>query len=76
MTIEVASPGLCMETTIEGWLPSDQVQREVALLVLAIRATTHIGGHKGRGLGAVQMIPTHICIDGKDITLEMLEKAL
>ncbi len=76
MTIEVASPGLFMETTIEGWLPYEYAEREVALLVLAIRATTHIGGHKGRGLGAVQMTPTEICVDGKDVALEALEKAL
>ncbi|NJN66275.1 MAG: hypothetical protein HC884_05970 [Chloroflexaceae bacterium] len=76
MTIEVASPGLHLETMIEGWLPAAQAMRETALLVLAICATTHLGGHKGRGLGAVQMVPTRIRVGNEDVSLDTLREAL
>jgi len=76
MAIEVASSDLTMETTIRGWLPEAQAMREVALLVLAIRATIHLGGHKGRGLGAIEMVPISIKIANKDISLDTLGEEL
>lgn len=50
--IELAEGGLTFAATIAGALPAAGARRELALLVAAARALTHLGGHKGRGLGA------------------------
>lgn len=78
MRIEVASSGLRMETTLRGWLPDERPQlvRGLALLVLAIRRTTHLGGHKSRGLGAVHMRPQQITVGREIVPLEELAEAL
>lgn len=76
MRIEVVSPGIRMETTIRGWLPTERARTGLALLTLAVCTTTHLGGHKGRGLGAVRMIPTHVMIDETEVSREELGEAL
>ena len=63
-TTEVAAPGLRFRGTIGGFLP-DQGRRlavgdgtaplDLALLLLALRAITHLGGRKSRGLGACRV---------------------
>lgn len=60
MRIEVAAPGLQLTTTIRGWLPAERAAHGLALLTIAACATTHLGGHKGRGLGAVYIRPTRV----------------
>lgn len=52
--IEMAEPTLRFDTQISGNLPGPEgaARRSLALLIAAARALTHLGGHKGRGLGA------------------------
>jgi CRISPR/Cas system CSM-associated protein Csm3 (group 7 of RAMP superfamily) len=64
MRFEAASPGLMLSGEVSGWLPRDRAGAGLALLMLAARAVTHIGGHKGRGLGSVVIVPQDATIDG------------
>lgn len=59
--IELAERGLVFNGEISGHLPEAEARRDLALLVAAARALTHLGGHKGRGLGACAL---HIPDDG------------
>jgi len=72
MRLEVAAPGLQLTTTIRGWLPAERAERGLALLTLAACAITHLGGHKGRGLGAVHIRPTRVLLDGESCQLASL----
>lgn len=55
LRMEVAAPLLNYTCAIHGWLPVGRDLRATALLVLAAYAATHIGGYKGRGLGAIRI---------------------
>jgi CRISPR/Cas system CSM-associated protein Csm3 (group 7 of RAMP superfamily) len=70
MQIEVASPGLRLATVIRGRLPDrQQARRALALVGLAARGITHLGGHKGRGLGAVTIAVGAMTLDGQEVDL-------
>jgi CRISPR/Cas system CSM-associated protein Csm3 (group 7 of RAMP superfamily) len=53
--IELTDHDLTFETRIQGTLPSAHARRDLALLLVALRDLTHLGGHKGRGLGRCQV---------------------
>lgn len=55
LRMEVAAPQLSYTCAIYGRLPAGQDRPGLALLALAAHATTHLGGAKGRGLGAVRV---------------------
>ncbi len=74
--IEATSAGLRMETTLRGWLLPEQAQLALALLVLAAHTTTMIGGHKARGMGAVQIRASTCMIDEQVLSLAQLWEAL
>lgn len=73
---EAASPGLTLRGTIRGWLPEARAEAALALLTLAARALTHIGGHKGRGLGAVMLAVEPIIDDAPANLAALVEKLL
>lgn len=49
--IDVADAGLEFRARIHGALPDASAARDLTMLAAAITLVTHIGGHKGRGLG-------------------------
>ena len=53
--IELTETGLTFVGTISGVLYSPEPKCDLALLCAAIGDLTHLGGHKGRGLGHCQM---------------------
>jgi len=72
-TTEVAAAGLRYRGTVDGYV-DDQgrtlticgqgVPADLALLVAALHAISHLGGHKSRGLGACRVRVTEIELDG------------
>lgn len=49
--IDVTDAGMEFQVTIEGWLPESTHQYDMTALAAAARLVTHLGAHKGRGLG-------------------------
>jgi CRISPR/Cas system CSM-associated protein Csm3 (group 7 of RAMP superfamily) len=49
--IELSASDLIFATTLEGALPVEEAESALALLLAACAELTHLGGHKGRGLG-------------------------
>jgi CRISPR/Cas system CSM-associated protein Csm3 (group 7 of RAMP superfamily) len=51
--LELVERGLSFATAIRGVLPLPQrsLERDLGLLLAAVRDLTHLGAHKGRGLG-------------------------
>lgn len=50
--LELADGELAFAARIGGWLPAAHARSDLGLLIAAMRDMTHLGGHKGRGLGA------------------------
>lgn len=65
--IELAGGGLTFTGTIHGRLPTGTARRDVAYLVCAIRDMTHLGGHKGRGLGKCDITIETVTIGAEEI---------
>jgi CRISPR/Cas system CSM-associated protein Csm3 (group 7 of RAMP superfamily) len=49
--LELAERDLVFRGDIQGYLRSDVPKRDIGLLLAALRDLSHLGGHKGRGLG-------------------------
>lgn len=62
--LELAAHGLPFIGAIRGTLPEQHLEATVALLLAAIQELTHLGGMKGRGLGAVQLVLQRIDVEG------------
>ncbi len=58
--IELAETGLVFTSTIHGALSAPEPKRDLALLLAATRDLTHLGGHKGRGLGRCAISIDHV----------------
>jgi CRISPR/Cas system CSM-associated protein Csm3 (group 7 of RAMP superfamily) len=82
---EVGAAGLRFQGRIEGHLDDSgqmaavgkgTVPHNLALLVAALRAITHLGGRKSRGLGRCRVEVSSIEWAGKTVTVETLLDAL
>lgn len=49
--LELAERGMSYGGVISGYLPGKSAERDLGLLLAALRDLSHLGGHKGRGLG-------------------------
>lgn len=62
--LELAEKGLVFAGAIDGYLPAATRERDLGLLLAALRELTHLGGHKGRGLGKCQVEIAAVSLDG------------
>jgi CRISPR/Cas system CSM-associated protein Csm3 (group 7 of RAMP superfamily) len=49
--LELAERGMLYGGVITGYLPVESAERDLGLLLAALRELSHLGGHKGRGMG-------------------------
>lgn len=63
--LELVEHGLVFASTIHGRLHTPHAERDLALLLLALRALTHLGGHKGRGLGKCHLDIMALTLNGQ-----------
>jgi CRISPR/Cas system CSM-associated protein Csm3 (group 7 of RAMP superfamily) len=86
-TVETAPPHLNFEGRIHGYLPDcsrlvtvggRSYPRDLALLLAACRALTHLGGRKSRGLGrcGLTIAPDGLLVDGNPVDSDQLLEAL
>jgi CRISPR/Cas system CSM-associated protein Csm3 (group 7 of RAMP superfamily) len=64
--LELADLGLVFAADVRGRLgrQSDEAEYDLALLLAASRELTHLGGHKGRGLGYCRLHVSEVFVDG------------
>jgi CRISPR/Cas system CSM-associated protein Csm3 (group 7 of RAMP superfamily) len=76
--IELAERGLAFEGTFAGFLSAEQLEPEqsLGLLLAALRDLSHLGGHKGRGLGKCGVTIGAVTLDGKPRAWDKLVEAL
>ncbi len=70
--LELAEHGLPLKGQITGTLHADTLNRDLGLLVAACLDLTHLGGMKGRGLGACTLRPGTITRDQTPLALDAL----
>lgn len=70
--IELAEHGLPLHGQITGTLHGDTPEHDLGLLLAACLDLTHLGGMKGRGLGACTLRPDTITLDQTTLTLDAL----
>ena len=79
-TVESAPSHLAFTGRIHGHLGGDELAggypRSLCLLVAAMRACTHLGGRKSRGLGRCQLTISSLQLDGQTVEAEKLLEAL
>ncbi len=63
--LELAETGLVFSSTIHGALSAPEPKRDLALLLAATRDLTHLGGHKGRGLGRCEISIDHVRLNNQ-----------
>jgi CRISPR/Cas system CSM-associated protein Csm3 (group 7 of RAMP superfamily) len=74
--LELADSGLVFATDIRGRLDARAARYDLALLLAATRDLTHLGGHKGRGLGHCSVDVVAVRVDGADQDVAVLLEAL
>jgi len=74
--LELADRDLVFAADIRGWLDVRAAPYDLALLLAATRDMTHLGGHKGRGLGRCQVDVAVARVDGAERDVDSLLEAL
>lgn len=74
--LELADSGLVFAADVRGRLDARAALYDLALLLAATRDLTHLGGHKGRGLGHCRVEATAVRIDGAERDIDTLLEVL
>ena len=74
--LELADRGLVFTADIQGRLDARTAVYDLALLLAATRDLTHLGGHKGRGLGHCRLDIPALRVDGTDRDVASLLEVL
>jgi CRISPR/Cas system CSM-associated protein Csm3 (group 7 of RAMP superfamily) len=74
--IQLAEHGLSFATTVHGHLPAASAARDLGLLLASARDLTHLGGHKGRGLGRCRIDIGEVRLNGEALDWRKLVEKL
>lgn len=74
--LELAERDLAFPGMIQGYMRSEAALRDLGLLLAALRELSHLGGHKGRGLGKCAALIHQVQLDGQEYEWAALIGAL